>query len=513
MMRKAAFAIGILNTFAIQAQDGQVDPTFANNAVYALVNETAQDQDMMTEIAVMSDGRIVLAGTMFFFGDSRLLVVRLMPDGTRDNSFGTGGAAVIDLSPGGSELLLGMVVQGEKIILAGQTTNFGTSDFFIMRLNADGEVDLSFGAMGVTIVDVGVGTTDYAMALRMDGSGRLLMGGSAADPLEPTDADLAVLRFTADGELDLSFNGTGKRIWPVGTNTDVVKDIVFGDEQRIYLAGEAVADDQRRILIAALNDDGSTYLDFGGNMTGLTILPADATEDAYVRHALMEATGNIMVVGSLFLPGGFRGMMAQVGPSGSFTGFNGGGVLIAGFRSDLRDIMKVQGGYLVCGYDYSQVIDQLPNALVARIGEDALPVASFGEDGYHIENVASGYADELHGIVAHGTGHAVVVGTADVQVSPGIYGFAYRITVDGLVTDLVEMDRPRFNVHPNPTNGLLQLPGELRINALVEVVDMRGAVVMTTTLDCLGQLDVRSLAPGPYTLLVDRAMNARFMRM
>ncbi|MCW5898227.1 MAG: T9SS type A sorting domain-containing protein [Flavobacteriales bacterium] len=489
------------------AQDGQLDPTFADNAGYALVNPSEFDSEFMTEIAVLPNGKILLGGNMGTPANNQLIVVRLMPDGTRDNSFGTDGVAVINLSPGATEWLTGMVPQGDKIILGGHTNNLGTNDFFVMRLNANGEVDVTFGGLGATIVDVGTGTQDISHTLRMDPGGKLLVGGSAEDPNGPNGADLAVVRFTADGQLDPSFNGTGRLIWPVVNNEDKVKDIVFGAQQRTYLVGEAISSGQRRIVIGALNNDGTKYFDYGGNMTGRTILPIHASANAIVNRALMEGTGNIMVVGGA-INNGIRGFMAQVDPLGAYTSFDADGVIIFGIDSEAYDIMKVQDGYLVCG----TIVEAFLNTFVVRVSEEAEAVTTFGDEGVFIEDVAFLENDAVYGIAAQGTGHAVVVGSAETAGPTGIYGFAYRITVDGILIGVEENEMPRFSVYPNPTDGLLHLPGELPVNALVEVVDLRGTVVMTANLDGNRQLDVRGLASGLYTLVVDRAMSARFVR-
>ncbi|MCW5898228.1 MAG: T9SS type A sorting domain-containing protein [Flavobacteriales bacterium] len=509
-MRKELLTLCALLPWAAHAQDGQVDPTFADNAVYALVNHTEFDDDWMKEIVVLPDGRILLGGNMGTWTENKMIIVRLLPDGTRDSSFGTDGVALVDLSPGNTEALKGMVPQGDKLILGGQTNNFGTNDFFVMRLNADGSVDESFGGVGVTIVDVGNGTEDIVHSVRMDSNGKVLLGGSAEDPDGPNGVDLAVVRFTADGHLDPTFNGTGKLIWPVVNNEDKVKDIVFGAQQRIYLVGEAMSSGLRRIVIGALNNDGTKYLEYGGNMTGRTILPVQQNVHGYVDRALMDSNGNIMVVGNAFLSF-TRGMMAQVDPMGAYTSFNDSGVLLFGVKSQLHDILKVQGGYLVCGY-YFDDDKSFQSSMVARISEAAQPVPSFADDGMLVENVNVLGNDGCAAFAAQGTGHVVVVGMGFVPGPNGFYGFAFRITVDGILTGSEEHELPRFRVYPNPTDGLLQLPGELPLNALVEVVDLRGAVVMTAKLDGTRQLDVRRLASGLYTLVVDRSMSARFVR-
>jgi hypothetical protein len=66
------------------------------------------------------DGRIVVAGEQgSTFAARRCIVVRYLPNGLLDPSFGGGGVATTDVSPDGSELLRAVSLQPDGRIVAG----------------------------------------------------------------------------------------------------------------------------------------------------------------------------------------------------------------------------------------------------------------------------------------------------------------------------------------------------------------------------------------------------------
>jgi uncharacterized delta-60 repeat protein len=111
-------------------------------------------------VALQSDGKIVLTGTVFNNGgmNGNLAVVRVNSNGALDSTFGGTGIVITDL--GADESINDLVIQPDgKIILGGKTcdvcTNYGSSDFLLARYNSDGSLDTTFGANGKVVSDFG----------------------------------------------------------------------------------------------------------------------------------------------------------------------------------------------------------------------------------------------------------------------------------------------------------------------------------------------------------------------
>jgi uncharacterized delta-60 repeat protein len=492
------------------AQDGVLDPTFSDNAVYALVNESEFDNELISKVAVMADGRIVMAGNIGNAGENRILVIRLLANGTRDASFGTNGAAIINVSVGNAEFFNAMALQGNKIILVGETNSSGNADMFALRLDSNGELDLTFGGLGATYIDIGTQTEDQANCVAVDANGRIIIGGSSEDPNGPNGRDLAVVRLTADGNLDNSFSDDGKLVWPVVNQEDMVKDIVLPGDGSIFLVGEAVSSGQRRIVIGALNADGSKNFSYGGANNARVIIPIDPVDGAVVYRALPEAGGVIAVFGAKS-SNMLNGMMAKVGPNGALTDFSGSGVAFFGLESEIRDAVRVQNGYILVGSVVPNGETTL-NGLVARVNDDADLVSTFGTNGILIEDVSPFEHDLNFGIALQGNDRAIVVGTADSGQPLGYYGYAYRISVAYEPNSVMEHAARQLAVYPNPASTLVNLPATALEGEPIVVYDLMGARVMMTSVTASRQLDISALTSGIYTLSVGMA-SARFVRL
>lgn len=82
-------------------------------------------------------------------------------------------------------------------------------DFLIARFKADGSLDSQFGSNGIVKIDVSSGE-DQATAVAQQADGKLVVAGYAAANLN-NDFDFAIVRLNADGTLDTSF-GTGGKV-------------------------------------------------------------------------------------------------------------------------------------------------------------------------------------------------------------------------------------------------------------------------------------------------------------
>ncbi|RZJ30339.1 MAG: hypothetical protein EOO48_05190, partial [Flavobacterium sp.] len=126
------------------------------------------------KIAVMPDDRIVMIG-----GHSEFNVIRLMPDGTPDNSFGTAGVSSVNFGDEDDDAWDVAVQPDGKIVILGvidgdPTTN--NQSFGVARLNADGSLDTSFNGTGKLVFDLD-NPENYPQALALQPDGKILVAG------------------------------------------------------------------------------------------------------------------------------------------------------------------------------------------------------------------------------------------------------------------------------------------------------------------------------------------------
>lgn len=114
--------------------------------------------------------------------------------------------------------------------------------FALGRYTAEGELDLSFGSGGIASVRRGVGD-DFGSAVAVAADGRLILAGSYDHnpaPLEEADAP-ALLRFNPNGSLDPSFGSGGivLGVSPAGIADEFLEGMALQQDGRILTAAAA----------------------------------------------------------------------------------------------------------------------------------------------------------------------------------------------------------------------------------------------------------------------------------
>lgn len=267
--------------FALVRYDasGQPDPGFGDGGIVT-TDLAGGTTALGGAVAVLGDGKILLAGG----GSAGFAVVRYLPDGTVDDTFGTDGLATVSFAPDGAQANA-MAVQGDgKIVLAGYASGESVS-IAVARLNSDGTPDTGFSDDGRATAQVQGDA--LARALTIDPDGRIVVAGNSLS--QPV-----VARFTPEGVLDATLNGNGIR--PVtlpGIDVSSGYGIALEATGKILVAGSAdlLSTD---FLLVRLNDNGT--FDFSFNGTGFVTTDFSGTRDA-ARAVAVQTDGHIVLAG------------------------------------------------------------------------------------------------------------------------------------------------------------------------------------------------------------------------
>jgi len=319
-------AIG--NSVARYLADGTLDTTFGSNGSVGNVVGPTNFGAEIVDLAVQADGRIVAAGAARGSSFSTLAydfaAARLNADGSRDPTFNGGNALQVDWVGAPDRATRVLLQPDGKIVLAGQATTVyvpatGSQDsaMALVRLNADGSLDTTFGTGGRAVTSFGLLEAGQAAALQPDG--KIVIAGRVADNL--ADSHLGAARFHADGTPDASFGSAGQvRYNEVAEATA----LALQPDGRVLLALAHNDAGNTGFGVVRLNADGSVDTTFGAS--GLARLEAGPGVDAPLGLAL-QADGRIVVVGSsLNAATSFDFVVARFLPTGAVdTGFGTGG--------------------------------------------------------------------------------------------------------------------------------------------------------------------------------------------
>jgi uncharacterized delta-60 repeat protein len=249
-------------------------------------------------LVLQPDGKILLAGTVSGFnGNSNFAVVRFNANGTLDSSFGTGGKKVIDFV-GLYDSANAVALQPDgKILIAGsaETADSFPSDFGVVRLNPNGTLDSSFGVGGLTWVNFG--NEDQAYALVIQSDGKILLAGPERTS---GNSNFAMVRFNADGVLDSSFGTGGKVIKDHFGNNDYALAMALQPDGKILLGGEyrIINGQGSSFALLRFNPNGTLDSSFPNNF-GLSFLIGGQTANGSVITAIaVQPDGRILAVGT-----------------------------------------------------------------------------------------------------------------------------------------------------------------------------------------------------------------------
>jgi len=192
--------------------DGSPDPTFGGGDGVKVINAVVGGdfEESGIGLATLDTGRIVVGAQVTDAvsptSDGDLAVLRLLPDGAPDTSFG-GGDGIVFADFGDWEGTHCMLRQSDGRLLFGGESfveSPASITFAVFRLMANGSIDTTFGDQGVKRVDLGNEEEVGAFDLAVDSTGRIVATGSVYVESEgpravaPLGASFATVRLLAN---------------------------------------------------------------------------------------------------------------------------------------------------------------------------------------------------------------------------------------------------------------------------------------------------------------------------
>lgn len=206
---------------------GSLDLSFGNAG--KVVSSFSSSIERANAVGLQSDGKIVIAGFASYAATGKdFLVARYNADGTLDATFGNNGSTTLDLQLGSDDIANSLVIDSQgRIIVAGNSDDGINKNAALVRYTVDGALDVSFGNNGMVLLDLVSGQQDEIKVIKQHlVSGKLIIGGQSAST---SNIALPVIaRFLEDGAIDSTFNGTGI-ITPTVNAGDLQRSIMVED--------------------------------------------------------------------------------------------------------------------------------------------------------------------------------------------------------------------------------------------------------------------------------------------
>lgn len=223
------------------AAPGDLDTTFGSGG--KVVTSVTDDQDTPTRVRIQPDGKIVTVGYNLNngFAPPDSFLVRHNADGTVDNSFGTNGSVIV-ASPFNEGIIFKdfVILTDGKFLVTGNRyiQSSGSSLLFIYRYTANGTLDATFGTNGVITTPVGNKVSGERIVLQPDG--KFVVAGLTYNQPYNGINEVAVVRYNPDGTLDTTFGTGGITRTSVGNNKfHNVQEILVQTDGKLLVAGDA----------------------------------------------------------------------------------------------------------------------------------------------------------------------------------------------------------------------------------------------------------------------------------
>lgn len=244
-------------------------------------------------LAVRPDGRLIAV----FAGDGVHTLRQWWSNGDVDAGFG----AVTIASDRGLRIDALAMSDDGGIIIAGQesvTLDDGALrwDYVVIRYQADGAIDASFGENGVARLNPdNRAAADVVIAPQVDG--RIVLA-SALRPAGADAADVLVARLRADGAPDPAFGDAGQGIVRFGEEgvDERAGAVLIQPDGGIVVAGTAGKEDASAVILLRLRADGRRDTAFADAGLLRVELPAPECSSAHALAQLPDQT--LLVAGA-----------------------------------------------------------------------------------------------------------------------------------------------------------------------------------------------------------------------
>ena len=301
LVRALLVLIALLSaTLTVHAQPMTVDTSF--------VAAVSGGKGRVLTTAVQPDGKVLIGGDFRSVdGVARSGIARLLPNGLLDTSF-TG----VGVDPQGTVNGIALQSDGKVLVVGGFDTMHGQPRQNVVRLNTDGSLDASFGALNFF--------TDafspwFVSDVTVQSDGRILIAGQfyeVGDSAHPAGlARRSVARLNSNGSIDTTFNS------PWSADDIHINSIALQPDGKILLTG----------YWASMPD--------GGALSRLVRLDPEGTLDrTFLARVDRTNFRNLIIVqpdGKIVMAGNFDTANGQ--PRGKVVRFNADGSLDLSFNA------------------------------------------------------------------------------------------------------------------------------------------------------------------------------------
>ena len=365
--------------------------------------------------------------------------ITLAAAGDLDTTFGGDGKLTTDIG-GGDETAYAIAIQTDgKIVVVGDHRESGQRhrDFAVVRYKANGALDITFSADGKVTTNIGASDTARDVALQSDG--KIVASGEICYG-DGTICDLALARYKSNGILDTTFSGDGKVTvnFPPHDNGSV-GGLAIQPDGKIVVGGYMHNGVDYDFAIYRFNTNGSldnTFSSDGKTSTGFGWQMHDTVYDLAIWSGKIIAFGQTCD----YYQDHCDFALARYNPNGTpDTSFSGDGKVttdLGGYEHGYAVSIQSDGKIIAAGDSDGNTFGGFA---LARYNTSGSLDTTFSGDGKLIKRFVSGFGGYATGLAIQSDGKIVVIGVTKNAIGSTHFGLA-RIKINGALDTTFSSD-------------------------------------------------------------------------
>ena len=476
-------AIFIANN--IYAQPVTLDPTFGENGM-TVIPTTGAGQFALFDFD--KRGNIIAVGYIFNENKYSLIIVKTNANGIVDQSFGTDGVVIIPEYI--QDAVLGLKITNEnKIFITGTfyENEYDGNKRSFMQFNEDGALDETFGDNGKILTDFGTGT--YCINLENDDF--VLFGAIDRNSELPL-----VLKCNYYGVIDESFGENGRAYLTDGEEFKLrPRSIRMLNDHSILIAG---SNPPKMAGFCKIDVNGNFVTDFANNGIRVSELIFDPFMMAIgtpIIDVIEDLNGNLTLLATVteILPTHKSSIVSRFfsnGDTDSSFGVRGHYYYLwpysASFPEKPQKILQNGGNYIIGSYDK-----------IRSLNHSGILDPDFNHTGvFDCENFV------FQDMKLQGTNKLILGGVSNGNLAIIRLDIPYRVSIK--VTHYTEN---RINLFPNPTTDYLYFSKEAKF----EIMDIQGRVLLRSEKP-VQSVNVSHLKAGVYFIKFECGRVGKFIK-
>lgn len=433
---------------------GSLDPSFASVGFASYGPVSASNFDNAQDVVTLPNGQILFCGTSGISGNLEICVVRLNADGTIDNSYGTNGYFLYS-NPNGSDFAYDMELlpNGQLLVAGALSISAANPQFALLCLHSNGTLNTSFGSNGLFVNDIDTGE-DYARKIILNTT-HITLAGSSKVPGFSTNR-FAATRCDLNGILDPSFGIAGK-ITLSNSNSNTAYSACLVANNDIVICGDAYIGSAYYPVMGKINNNGQPVVSFGTNgiWTGLSQNSRYFDID-YISNQLV-VSGND---GSSFTDFIIQARNESTAALVSSFGTNGSTVVNLNNADTYYELIAhPDGSLLACGTTGAVGIGAPRDFVISKFNSNGVLQTSWGTNGHTITSIFTNW-DDAYGMDLYPNNRVIIAGfSAQTNTQFAVARYVYSNSAPPPIPGCMNPLACNYNPQATVDNGTCILPG------------------------------------------------------